>query len=212
VGQRIGQLNTLCAACHTHRDAPPSAGESLAILLLCASSVLSRFSGGNPSSLTSSLSDKSMQSNWFCEARRVSWGGGGPKRLTPRVNKKGRFPCLCRGQVLHAAQLVTCGCKAQRSSSIQAARRVLQPAQALPPPRVEANDSHKAPRHAAPRPAVATALVTADCMSSAPCPKPLRRCSNCSLGLCDGVAAAGGKQAPARHVRAVWSAPLKLML
>ena len=44
---------------------PASPGPMRAMRLLCTSSVDSRLSGGKPSSLTISLSLKSMQSNWF---------------------------------------------------------------------------------------------------------------------------------------------------
>jgi hypothetical protein len=43
-----------------------------AILLLLSSSVCRRVSGGNPSSFTTSLSERSMASNWFCVAPRFS--------------------------------------------------------------------------------------------------------------------------------------------
>ena len=53
-----------------HAGAPAKLALMRAILLLCTSSVERRLSGGKPSSLTSSLSDKSMLSNWFCGAPR----------------------------------------------------------------------------------------------------------------------------------------------
>ena len=99
---------------HAREHAPPSPGDSLVILLLCASSVLSRFSGGKPSSLTSSLSDKSMQSNWFCEARRVSDRSRDrlqqQKRAPVPVSQPGSPRCsACDLRVpCHAVQVNTC--------------------------------------------------------------------------------------------------------